>query len=398
LTLLQIGLLGKANVGKSTFFSAATETIVASGNFPFTTIEPNVGVAYIKSDCACKHFGITHENEFCVNGTRFIPVKLIDIAGLVPGAHEGKGLGNQFLDDARQAEVLIHVVDIAGTTDIQGQPVPVGTHDPLEDVAFVQDEFDQWFADILKREWDKITREIDQKRAKLTDGIAKRFTGLGIKDFQVQEVLQKLGLMARNPKEWKDSDIQTFVKELRKHTKPMIIAANKADLCQDLSILDKIPGCVIPCSAETELLLRKASKAGIVNYSSGESGFTIVNGKEILPPQQKALDLVKSVFSKIPSTGIQKTLNTAVFDLLKFIVVYPVEDETKLTNKDDVILPDTKLLPLNSTAKDLASLIHADIAKGFLHAIDCKTKQRISGDQKLKDGDVIKIVSTLSRG
>jgi len=398
LTLLQIGLLGKANVGKSTFFSAATETIVASGNFPFTTIEPNVGVAYIKSDCACKHFGITHENEFCVNGTRFIPVKLIDIAGLVPGAHEGKGLGNQFLDDARQSEVLIHVVDIAGTTDIQGQPVPVGTHDPLEDVAFVQDEFDQWFADILKREWDKITREIDQKRAKLTDGIAKRFTGLGIKDFQVQEVLQKLGLMARNPKEWKDSDIQTFVKELRKHTKPMIIAANKADLCQDLSILDKIPGCVIPCSAETELLLRKASKAGIVNYSSGESGFTIVNGKEILPPQQKALDLVKSVFSKIPSTGIQKTLNTAVFDLLKFIVVYPVEDETKLTNKDDVILPDTKLLPLNSTAKDLASLIHADIAKGFLHAIDCKTKQRISGDQKLKDGDVIKIVSTLSRG
>ena len=398
LIILQIGLLGKANVGKSTFFSAATETQVASGNFPFTTIEPNIGVAFVKADCACKHFKITHENELCINGTRLIPVKLIDVAGLVPGAHEGKGLGNQFLDDARQSEVLIHVVDIAGTTDIQGQPVPVGTHDPLEDVAFVQDEFDQWFANILKREWDKIAREIDQKRAKLTDGIAKRFTGLGIKDFQVQEVLQKLGLMARNPKEWKDSDIQTFVKELRKHTKPMIIAANKADLCQDLSILDKIPGCVIPCSAETELLLRKASKAGIVNYSSGESGFTIVNGKEILPPQQKALDLVKSVFSKIPSTGIQKTLNTAVFDLLKFIVVYPVEDETKLTNKDDVILPDTKLLPLNSTAKDLASLIHADIAKGFLHAIDCKTKQRISGDQKLKDGDVIKIVSTLSRG
>jgi hypothetical protein len=155
LTVLQIGLLGKANVGKSTFFSAATETPVASGNFPFTTIEPNVGVAYVQSDCACKHFGIKHENELCVNGTRFIPIKLIDIAGLVPGAHEGKGLGNQFLDDARQAEVLIHVVDIAGTTDIQGQPVPVGTHDPLEDIAFVQEEFDQWFSDILKREWDR---------------------------------------------------------------------------------------------------------------------------------------------------------------------------------------------------------------------------------------------------
>jgi ribosome-binding ATPase YchF (GTP1/OBG family) len=395
---LQIGLLGKANVGKSTFFSAATETSVASGNFPFTTIEPNVGVSYVKSDCACKHFGISHENELCMNGTRFIPVKLIDIAGLVPGAHEGKGLGNQFLDDARQAEVLIHVVDIAGTTDIQGQPVPVGTHDPLEDVIFVQDEFDQWFTDILKREWDKITREIDQKRAKLTDGIAKRFTGLGIKEYQVQEVLQRLGLISRNPKEWNDSDIETFVKELRKNTKPMIIAANKADLCQDLDILKKISDTVIPCSAETELLLRKASKAGIVNYSSGDDSFTIIEGREILAPQQKALDLVKSVFSKIPSTGIQKILNTAVFDSLKFIVVYPVEDETKLTNKDGAILPDTKLLPQDSTAKDLASLIHADIAKGFLHAIDCKTKLRISGDQKLKNGDVIKIISTLSRG
>ena len=396
--VLQIGLIGKANVGKSTFFSAATETPVASGNFPFTTIEPNVGVAYVQSDCACKHFDLKHENPLCINGTRLIPVKLIDVAGLVPGAHEGKGLGNQFLDDARQAEILIHVVDIAGTTDIQGQPIPVGTHDPLEDIAFVQDEFDQWFVDILKREWDKITREIDQKRAKLTDGIAKRFSGLGIKDYEVQFVLQKQGLVSRNPKEWVDSDIENFVKELRQNTKPMIIAANKADLCQDLDILKKISDTIVPCSAETELLLRKATKAGIINYTSGDTGFKINAEKEIPAPQQKALDLVNKVFSKIPSTGIQKILNSAVFDSLNLIAVYPVEDESKLTNKDGTILPDTKLLPQDSTAKDLASLIHADIAKGFLHAIDCKTKQRISGDQKLKHGDVIKIVSTLSRG
>ena len=395
---MQIGLLGKANVGKSTFFSAATETTVASGNFPFTTIEPNIGVAYVTTECACKHFEIEHNNDLCKKGIRYIPVKIIDIAGLVPGAHEGKGLGNQFLDDARQAEILIHVVDIAGTTDIQGQPVSVGTHNPLEDVKFVQDEFDQWFIDILKREWDKITREIDQKRAKLTDGIAKRFSGLGVKDYQVQEVLQKLSLISKNPKEWSDSDIETFVKDLRKNTKPMIIAANKADLCKDLDIINEISEVVVPCSAETELLLRKAAKAGIINYFPGQEGFTINEEKEILPPQKKALDLVSSVFKKIPSTGIQKILNSAVFDSLNFIVVYPVEDETKLTNKDGVVLPDTKLLPKDSTAKDLASLIHADIAKGFLHAIDCKTKQRISGDQKLKNGDVIKIVSTLSRG
>ena len=396
--VLQIGLIGKANVGKSTFFSAATETTVASGNFPFTTIEPNVGVAYVQSDCACKHFDLKHENPLCINGTRLIPVKLIDVAGLVPGAHEGKGLGNQFLDDARQAEILIHVVDIAGTTDIQGQPISVGSHDPLEDIEFVQDEFDQWFVDILKREWDKITREIDQKRAKLTDGIAKRFSGLGIKDYQVQSVLQKQGLISRNPKEWNDSDIENFVKELRHNTKPMIIAANKADLCKDLDIIKKITDTVVPCSAETELLLRKATKAGMINYTSGDNGFKINAEKEIPIPQQKALDLVSKIFSKIPSTGIQKILNSAIFDSLNLITVFPVEDESKFTNKEGVIFPDTKLLPQDSTAKDLASLIHADIAKGFLHAIDCKTKQRISGDQKLKHGDVIKIVSTLSRG
>lgn len=397
--VLQIGLLGKANVGKSTFFSAATETPVPIGNFPFTTIQPNIGVAYVKSDCACKHFEIKHQNPLCVNGTRFIPIKLIDVAGLVPGAHEGKGLGNQFLDDARQAEVLIHVVDIAGTTDIQGQPVPIGTHDPIEDVNFVENEFDQWFTDILRREWDKLTREIEQKRAKLTDGIAKRFTGLGIKDYQIQDVLHKLELVSKNPKEWNDSDIHTFVKELRKNTKPFIIAANKADLCKDLDIIKKIPDTiVVPCSAETELLLRKASKSGMIHYESGDEKFSIVENKEILPQQQKALDLVNNVFTKIHSTGIQKILNLAVFDLLKLIVVFPVEDETKLTNKNGDVLPDAKLLPHDSTAKDLAGLIHADIAKGFLHAIDCKTKQRIGGDHKLKHGDVIKIVSTLSRG
>jgi ribosome-binding ATPase YchF (GTP1/OBG family) len=194
-------------------------------------------------------------------------------------------------------------------------------------------------------------------------------------------------------------DIETFVKELRKNTKPIIIAANKADLCKDLDIIKKISDIiVIPCSAETELLLRKASKSGLVDYESGDEYFSIKENKELLPQQQKALDLVNTVFTKIKSTGIQKILNIAVFDLLKLNVVFPVEDETKLTNKNGDILPDAKLLPQNSTAKDLAGLIHADIAKGFLHAIDCKTKQRIGADHKLKNGDVIKIISTLSRG
>ena len=157
---MQIGLLGKANVGKSTFFSAATETTVQSGNFPFTTIEPNVGVSYLKISCECKNLESKCGNDLCRDGTRFVPIKLIDVAGLVPGAHEGKGLGNQFLTDAMQADALIHVVDVSGSTDIQGQPVTIGTHNPLEDIKFVEEEFDLWFKQILDREWHKLTKEI----------------------------------------------------------------------------------------------------------------------------------------------------------------------------------------------------------------------------------------------
>ena len=267
---MQIGLLGKTNVGKSTFFSAATQTTAQIGNYPFTTIEPNVGIAYVKTECACKHFGINHVHQLCVKGTRFIPVKLIDVAGLVPGAHEGKGLGNKFLDDARQAEVLIHVVDASGSTDIQGQPVPTGTHDPLKDVQFVEEEFDQWMKQILQREWHKLTRELESKSGKIIHSITQRFSGLGIVEYDIEVVLHHLNLQIKKPLDWTENDILSFVKELRKRTKPIIIAANKSDLCHDLGILDELKKIhnTIACSAETELLLRKDCKRRSCGLSS----------------------------------------------------------------------------------------------------------------------------------
>ena len=397
---MQIGLLGKANVGKSTFFSAATETPVQIGNFPFTTVQPNVGIAYVNTTCACKHFKIEHRNPLCVYGMRFIPVKLIDVAGLVPGAHEGKGLGNQFLDDARQAEVLIHIVDISGSTDIQGQPVNIGTHDPREDIKFVEDEFDFWFKQILEREWPKLSKEIEKKSTKLVDGITDRFSGLGVKEYQVHEVLQNLDLLTKKPTEWNDSILTKFAQMLRKKTKPMLIAANKADLCKDLDITNELhkDRDIVNCSAETELLLKKAAKANLIDYIPGNEKFVINKNVNLSPPQKEALNLVERVLSKLNSTGIQTALNSAIFRVLKLIVVFPVEDETRLSNKDGEVLPDAKLLSENATAKNLAEIIHQDIAKGFLYAVDVKTKQRIGADHQLKNGDVIKIVSSLSMG
>ncbi len=397
---MQIGLLGKTNVGKSTFFSAATQTTAQIGNYPFTTIEPNVGIAYVKADCACKHFGINHVHQLCIKGTRYIPIKLIDVAGLVPGAHEGKGLGNKFLDDARQAEVLIHVVDASGSTDIQGQPVPPGTHKPLEDVKFVEEEFDQWMKQILHREWPKLSRELESKSGKIIQSITQRFSGLGITEYDVEVVLHHLNLQTKKHIEWSEDDILSFVKELRKRTKPILIAANKADLCHDLGILDELKKVhsTMACSAETELLLRKAAKAGLIDYLPGEKTFKIKDGVSLNPQQQKALDLAQKVMEKIGGTGVQESLDSVCFDLLKLIVVFPVEDETKLSNKNGEVLPDARLLPVGSTAKDLARTVHEDLAKGFLYAVDAKTKQRVGAEHQLKNGDVLKIMSTLSRG
>lgn len=397
---MQIGLLGKTNVGKSTFFSAATQTTAQIGNYPFTTIEPNMGIAYVKTDCACKHFAIPHTHPMCVNGTRYIAIKLIDVAGLVPGAHEGKGLGNKFLDDARTSEVLIHVVDASGSTDIQGQSVPMGTHDPLEDVKFVEEEFDQWMKQILQREWQKLARELESKSGKVIQAIAQRFSGLGIDEYDVESVLHNLNLQSKKPHDWNEDDLVLFVKTLRKRTKPIIIAANKSDLCHDLSILDELRKThpTVACSAETELLLRKAAKNGIIEYLPGEKSFKIKSGINLNPPQQKALELAEKVMSKLGGTGVQQTLDYACFDLLKLITVFPVEDETKLSNKNGEVLPDAKLLRLGSTARDLAKSIHQDLAKGFLFAVDAKTKQRVGAEYQLKNGDVLKIVSTLSRG
>ena len=397
---MQIGLLGKANVGKSTFFSAATETPVQIGDFPFTTIQPNVGIAYVSTTCACKHFKINHNNPLCISGIRFVPIKLIDVAGLVPGAHEGKGLGNQFLDDARQADVLLHVVDISGSTDIQGQHVNIGTHDPREDIKFVEEEFDYWFKQILEREWHKLSRDIEKKSTKLVDGITDRFSGLGVKEHHVHEALQSLDLMIKKPTEWNDSDITKFAQILRKKTKPMLIAANKADLCQDLEITNDIHRNreIVNCSAETELILKKAAKAKLIDYIPGNEKFVTNKNVDMSTQQKEALTIVENIMSKLNSTGIQTALNSAAFRVLKLIVVFPVEDETKLSNKDGQVLPDAKLLPEDATAKNLAETIHQDIAKGFLFAIDAKTKQRIGADHTLKNGDVIKIVSSLSRG
>ncbi|HXV45707.1 MAG TPA: redox-regulated ATPase YchF [Nitrososphaera sp.] len=398
-----IGLIGKANVGKSTFFSAATELAVPAANYPFTTIEPNVGVAYARVKCVCREFGVQDNpvHSMCIDGNRFIPVKLVDVAGLVPGAHAGKGLGNKFLDDARQADALVHVVDASGTTDSNGRSVPAGTGDPMFDIKFVEEEFDLWLAALVGRDWGKNAREAEGLGQKLEQMLAKRLSGLAISEPVIAAAIHASDLGMKRPVSWTEEDILAFCKILRSKAKPFVIAANKADLPSAEANIEKMKAAgleVVPCASEAEALLRKASKKGVLHYLPGDGSFDVKPNVALNAQQQHALDIVRALLQKYGSTGVQEAINIACFKLLHMVAVYPVEDEFKLADKKGNVLPDVRLLPDGSNARDLAQTVHADLAKGFLYAVDARTKQRIGADHKLKNGDVIKIVSATSRG
>ncbi len=395
-----VGIIGKPNVGKSTFFSAATLRDVPIADYPFTTIHPNTGVAYVTSTCVHKEMGVVDNprNSICKDGTRLIPVKLVDVAGLVEGASQGRGLGNKFLDEIRQADALIQVVDASGSTDAEGRKVPPGTHDPLDDVQMVEQEFDLWVFGILKRDWEKQAKIVENSNSKITQHIATRLTGLAIGESQVEDVMVHLRLKAEKPTDWSESELMQFARTLREWSKPSLIAANKADVPAAWENIERLKGTgrrVVPCASEAELLLRKASEHGLVDYTPGDASFRVIAPDRLAPAQLKAITMVDEKVMKVfGGTGVQKAVNEAYFSLLNAIVVFPVEDEHKLSDKKGNILPDAYVMKGGSTALDLARVVHSELGKGFLYAIDVRTGMRLGADHRLKNRDVVKIVST----
>ena len=397
---VSIGLIGKPNSGKSTFFSAATLVDVAIANYPFTTVEPNVGVAYVSSPCVCRELGVRDNpvNSMCVDGIRYVPIKLIDVAGLIPGASRGLGLGNKFLDDVRRADAIIHVVDASGSTDEEGRIVEPGSHDPLVDVEFVAREYELWMKGIVEKDWPRITRIQDSKEA--LNELERRLSGLGVTTMDLKRALERLGLLGRPPHAW-SNHLDEFVHELRAVAKPMLIAANKADLPSAARNLERLRGSglkVIPTSALSELVLRKAARQGLIRYKPGDGDFEEVEGAPLSPEQRKALDYIRDRVLKVyGGTGVQQALNAAVFELLDMILVYPVEDEERLSDKDGRVLPDAYLMRRGSSARDLAYRIHTELGETFLYAVDVRRRMRVGADYVLKDRDVIKIVATAQR-
>ncbi len=396
---MEVGVVGKPNVGKSTFFSAATLAKAEIASYPFTTIEANRGVMYVRAKCPHLDFKVqcNPRNSHCEDGTRLVPVEAIDVAGLVPDAHKGKGLGNKFLDDLRQASALIHIVDAAGTTDSEGNPCEVGGHDPMEDVEFLEREINYWIKGILFKDWHKLSKQIEMNGAKIERVLAEKLTGLGITEGMIHAALRDADLDDK-PTQWSEDDLLNLSHHIRRHSKPMIIAANKCEIAPDenLKRLGELKDyIVIPTCAEVELALRRASKGGLIEYIPGSKSFNIIEGKELSDSHQKAFKKIGHILDKIVDTGVQRCIEDAVFKLLDLIVVYPVEDESKLTDKDGRVLPDAYLMKRGSTAVDLAFKVHTDLGENFIRAIDARTKRIVGHDYELKDDDVIKIVANV---
>ena len=386
--MITLALAGKPNCGKSTFFKAATMANVEIANYPFTTINPNFGVGYVRAKCPCHDLHLTCKH--CVDGNRFVAVNLIDVAGLVPDAHKGKGLGNQFLDNLRQADAILHVIDASGGTDSEGNPVGVGNHDPEEDVKFLIYEMTMWVHGILDKHWSRISRQSQGKGSAIELGIAETFTGLGItmEDVRDIELVLKIDLIHASI-----DDLIPLCAEIVKISKPMLVIGNKVDETPEALRTKLAAAKVAFVSAASELALRNAAGAHLIQYLPGDTEFKIANEGTLSAPQKAGLAKIAELMKQNNGTGVQQAINRAVYELLDMIVVYPVEDETHFCNKQGDVLPDAFLMKKGSTPHDLAYQVHTDIGKGFLYAIDARTKMRIKENHVLKNGDIIKIVS-----
>ncbi|MFX0122644.1 MAG: redox-regulated ATPase YchF [Candidatus Hodarchaeota archaeon] len=393
-----IGIVGKPSSGKTTFLNALCGTSAKTADYPFTTIQANQGVGYVTTPCVCQELNVTcnPRNSECVDRVRKIPIKIIDVAGLVPGAHEGKGMGNQFLSDLAQADILIHVVDISGSLNEEGEIVDPGTHDPIKDIEFLDNEIAAWIRGILKKDWERAVRKADTEKKNIVDFVTEKLTGLKITRSNIMKAINSANLNPSAVKEWNEEDLLQLCRKIREIGKPIIIAANKIDRPTakvNYERLKKEFGeIIIPTSALTDIVLRGLAKQGKVEYFSASGRLNLIGS---MSPKEESIvyQIRTEILEPYGTTGIFETLNKAVFTILQLQPIYPVADVSHFSDNEGKILPDVFLVKKGTTIKEFAGLIHQDLFKNFIHGIDARTNRRVSEKHELQFGDVVKIVA-----
>jgi hypothetical protein len=397
--LIKIGLIGKTNAGKTTFFNAATLLNAEVSTYPFTTKRPSLGQANVRTICVCRELGLKDDprNSTCVDGARFIPVQIIDLPGLIKGSWMGKGLGTQFLSVASQADALLHIVDASGSVGADGKLTKPGMGNPVADVYDIEEELARWFAKVVERVLKKLNKQTG--RGSSLKRLTKELAGLKVTAKHVEKALQTNDLTEKELDRWKRDDVWNFAKSIREISKPTIIIANKMDLSPADKNYEKLAkefgqAFVTPASSDAELALRRAEQRGYIEYVPGEEVFRVKDREKLTIEQREALTYVEQrVFSKWIQTGVQFALNTCVFKLLGMNTVYPVEDTEKFSDRKGNVLPDVFLVPYDSTVADLAAQIHSELARTMIYAVDARTQIRLPTDYRLKDRDVVKIVA-----
>ena len=397
---IKLGLIGKTNTGKTTFFNAATLSSEEISSYPFTTKKPVSGTAHAITLCVHQEFKIQDNpnNSKCVDGWRYIPIELIDLPGLIKDAWKGKGLGNQFLSIAAQSDALLHVVDASGGIDSAGKISEVGTGDPISDFADIEEELIMWYHKILEGNRDKLSKLINSG-TDISDAITGLYRGIGVTKTHVKETFLATKLQEKNFDDFDNVDSKKFASHLRKISKPTIILANKIDVEGADKNFDRLrvrynDSIVIPVSGDSEFSLRRAEQKGLIKYSPGSEQFEIIKSDELNEKQTSALNFIqKGIMGEYMRTGVQFAINVAVFKLLKMNSIYPVADEANLADKKGRVLPDLILLKDGATINDLAEEIHSDLTKGLLYGKDLRYGLRLPTDYQLRDRDVVSLVS-----
>ena len=317
-----------------------------AGNFPFTTIDPNRAVGYLHIPCACSRVPELQDRcrpnyGSCRAGTRSVPIELLDVAGLVPGAHLGKGLGNKFLDDLRHADALIHVVDVSGTTDAEGGATR--GYDPCHDIAWLREEIVRWVLGNLMQKWGSVKRRHMAVKATAVETLQGQFSGYGANSTVINRTLDRLQLKIPLP-EWDDATVRRVVEAFIDEKFPTVVGANKIDHPDSDKNLAKISKVhpsdrLVPCSAISEVFLRRLVKQGYVRYEAGTEFVDThedllelgdKDGAERLKPLDEKLktrieNLKDLVLYRFGSTGVNQVL-TRASEVLGLVAVYPVRN------------------------------------------------------------------------